>query len=203
MSRQPPTIIESHTSSVLALNIESISLNDEQFAQLCRDNRDLRLELTAKGELIIMPPTGSKTGLRSAKILQRLANWTDNDGSGLAFDSSTGFTLPDGSKRSPDASWLRRERWNALSKREQDGFAPIAPDFVIELWSPSDSWNLLQQKMLDYLNNGVRLAWLIAPEERRVYIYRPDQPVEILENPSTVSADPLLPGFDLNLQEIY
>lgn len=202
MSHQPPTI-ESHTSSVLALNIDSIGLNDEQFAQLCRDNRDLRLELTSKGELIIMPPTGSRTGFRSAKIIQRLANWAEDDRHGLAFDSSTGFTLPDGSKRSPDASWVRRERWDALTKKEQDGFAPIAPDFVIELWSPSDSWNLLQQKMLDYLNNGVRLAWLIDPEQRRVYIYRPDHSVELLENPSTVSADPLLPEFKLDLPEIY
>ncbi|MGI9167046.1 MAG: Uma2 family endonuclease [Pyrinomonadaceae bacterium] len=202
MSHLPPTI-ESHATSVLALNIESISLNDDQFAQLCLDNRDLRLELTSKGELIIMPPTGSKTGLRSAIIIQRLANWAERNRRGLAFDSSTGFTLPDGSKRSPDASWVRRERWDALSKEQQDGFAPIAPDFLIELLSPSDSWNLLQQKMLDYLDNGVRLAWLIDPEQRRVYIYRPDQPVEILENPATVSADSLLPGFDLDLQEIY
>jgi len=202
MAHQPPTI-ESHTSSALALNIDSIGLNDEQFAQLCRDNRDLRLELTSKGELIIMPPTGSMTGLRSAKILQRLANWADEVGSGLAFDSSTGFTLPDGSKRSPDASWIRRERWNALSKKEQDGFAPLAPDFVIELWSPSDSWTLLQQKLLDYLNNGVRLAWLIDPEQRCVYIYRPDHSIELLENPSTVSAYPLLPGFEVDLREIY
>ena len=202
MSHQPPTI-ESHTSSVLALNIDSIGLNDEQFAQLCRDNRDLRLELTSKGELIIMPPTGSRTGFRSAKIIQRLANWAEDDRHGLAFDSSTGFTLPDGSKRSPDASWIRSERWDALTKKEQDGFAPIAPDFVIELWSPSDSWNLLQQKMLDYMDNGVCLAWLIDPEQRRVYIYRPDHSVELLENPSTVSADPLLPEFKLDLPEIY
>ena len=202
MSHQPPTI-ESHTASVLALNIDSIGLNDEQFAQLCRDNRDLRLELTSKGELIIMPPTGSRTGFRSAKIIQRLANWAEDDRHGLAFDSSTGFTLPDGSKRSPDASWVRRERWDALTKKEQDGFAPIAPDFVIELWSPSDSWNLLQQKMLDYMDNGVCLAWLIDPEQRRVYIYRPDHSVELLENPSTVSADPLLPEFKLDLPEIY
>jgi Uma2 family endonuclease len=202
MSNQPPTI-EPHSPSVLSLNIESIKLNDEQFAQLCRDNRDLRLELTSKGELIIMPPTGSRTGLRSAKIIHRLTDWSERDSSGLTFDSSTGFTLPDGSKRSPDASWVRRERWDALTNKEQDGFAPIAPDFVIELWSPSDSWTLLQQKMRDYLDNGVRLAWLIDPEQRRVHIYRPDQPVEMLENPSSVSADPLLPGFVLDLQDIF
>ena len=150
-----------------------------------------------------MPPTGSKTGLRSAKIIQQLSNWSDRDRSGLAFDSSTGFTLPDGSKRSPDASWVHRERWDALTKKEQDGFAPIAPDFVIELWSLSDSWNLLQQKMSDYLDNGVRLAWLIDPEQRRVHIHRQDQPVEILENPSSVSADLPLRGFVLDLQDIF
>lgn len=202
MSHQPPQI-ETQNQSVLSLKVGSIGLSDQQFAQLCRDNRDLRLELTSKGELIIMPPTGSRTGLRSAKIIQQLANWSDRDGTGVAFDSSTGFTLPDGSKRSPDASWVLRERWDALNKEKQDGFAPIAPDFVIELLSPSDSWSLLQQKMLDYLDNGVHLAWLIDPEQKRVYIYRADQPVDILENPSALSADPLLPGFCLDLQEIY
>ena len=202
MSHQPPQV-ETHSLAVLSLNVESIELNDQKFAQLCRDNRDLRLELTSKGELIIMPPTGSKTGLRNAKIIHRLTDWSERDGTGVTFDSSTGFTLADGSKRSPDAAWVRRDRWEALTRKEQEGFAPIAPDFIIELWSSSDSWNLLQQKMLDYLNNGVRLGWLVDPEQRRVLIYRPDQPVETLENPSIVSADALLPGFSLNLQEIY
>jgi Uma2 family endonuclease len=202
MSHQPPTL-ESTEPSILALNIGALGLSDEQFAQLCRDNCDLRLELTSKGELIIMPPTGSRTGFRNAKIIHRLTDWSERDSSGITFDSSTGFTLPDGSKRSPDASWVLRKRWDALTKKEQDGFAPIAPDFVIELWSPSDSWNLLQQKMSDYLDNGVRLAWLIDPEQRRVCVYQPDQPVEILENPSILSADPLLPGFVLDLQDIF
>jgi Uma2 family endonuclease len=111
--------------------------------------------------------------------------------------------LPDGSKRSPDASWILRERWAALNKEQQDGFAPVAPDFVIELLSPSESLNMLQQKMLDYLENGVRLAWLIDPEQKRVYVYQEDHTVKILESPSTISAEPLLPGFHLNLQKIY
>lgn len=195
--------VESQTPSILTINVESVGLTDEQFERLCQDNRDLRIELTSKGELIIMPPTGMKTGWRNGRITQRLGEWAEIDSSGLAFDSSTLFALPDGSKRSPDASWVRRERWEALSEQEQEKFAPLAPDFVIELCSPSDSWSLLEQKMLDYMSNGVRLAWLIDPERKRVYVYCPDQPVEKLENPANISADPLLPSFVFNVHEIW
>ncbi len=146
MSHRPPTI-ESHATSVLALNIESISLNDDQFAQLCLDNRDLRLELTSKGELIIMPPTGSKTGQRNFSLTTQLGGWVRKDVSGVAFDSSTGFTLPDGAIVSPDASCMSRERWEALAEKEQEGFAPLCPDFVIELRSHSDRLARLQSKM--------------------------------------------------------
>ena len=188
---------------MLVLNVESTGLTDEQFCCLCGDNPELRFELTAQKELIIMPPTVSATGWRDSKLNQRLANWAESDGSGLTFGSSTGFTLPNGAKRSPDAAWLSRERWEALSQEEQNSFAPICPDFVIELRSPSDSLMTLQSKMLEYIENGALLGWLIDPANKRVYVYRPGQPVERLENPATASGDPVLPGFVLSLSEIW
>jgi len=180
-----------------------MGLTDEQFEKLCQDNPDLRIELTSKGELIIMPPTGMKTGWRNSNITGRLLEWTEKDGSGLSFDSSTLFTLPDGSKRSPDASWIRREKVEKLSQEEQAGFAAIVPDFVIELRSPSDRLPVLEEKMLDYMRNGVGLAWLIDPARKQVYIYRPNQPVETLDNPETISAQPELAGFSFNVREIW
>ncbi len=197
------SIVEPPSSSMFMLNVSSLDLTDEQFEQICRDNRELRIELTSEGDLIIMPPCGSRTGLRNSKINQRLANWAELDGTGVAFDSSTGFTLPDGSKRSPDASWIQLERWEALTSKEQEGFAPIVPDFVIELCSPSDSWRLLEQKMGHYISNGVRLGWLIDPENKRACVYRIDHSVELLENPSTLAGDPVLPGFVFNVKEIW
>jgi len=197
------TTVESSVPPVLALNVQSVRLTDEQFEKLCWDNPDLRIELTSRGELIVMPPTGLETGWRNSILTHRLTEWAQRDGSGLAFDSSTLFTLPDGSKRSPDASWIRRERVQQLSKKERKGFALIAPDFVIELRSPSDRWSVLEEKMLDYIVNGVRLAWLIDPEAMRVFVYRPTQAVEALDNPTTILAEPELPGFALNVQEIW
>lgn len=185
------------------VNFSSLRLTVAQFEQLCRDNRDLRLELTFEGELIVMPPAGSKTGLRNARLNQRLANWADIDGTGACFDSSTGFTLPNGAKYSPDSAWIRRDRWDALTEEEQEGFAPICPDFVIELRSPSDSLSRLQNKMQEYIENGAHLAWLIDPFERQAYIYRPDHDVGVLTDPETVSGDPLLPGFRLQLAELW
>ena len=188
---------------VLVLDVCAVGLTDEQFFRLCQDNRDLRFELTAQEELIIMPPTGSETGWRSARITVRLGVWAERDGSGLVFDSSTGFTLPDGSKRSPDAAWIRLERWEALTATERQRFAPICPDFVLELRSPTDDLATAQAKMLEYLGNGARLGWLLDPQAKRVYMFRPGQPAEVLENPGTVSGDPVLSGFVLNLRDIW
>jgi len=202
MSHHPRTV-EPSDPAFLTLNMQSVRLTDEQFEKLCRDNPDLRIELTSRGELIVMPPTGMKTGWRNSMLTRRLAEWTEKDGSGLSFDSSTLFTLPDGSKRSPDCSWIQRDRIQKLSKKEQEGFALIAPDFVIELRSPTDRWVLLEEKMLDYLHNGVRLALLIDPMAKRVFIYRPEQPVQILDNPREVSCEPELRGFILDVQEIW
>jgi len=188
---------------LFTVNFKSIRLTAAQFEQLCSDNRDLRLELTAEGELIVMPPAGSKTGLRNARLNQRLANWADTDATGVCFDSSTGFTLPNGAKYSPDSAWIKRQRWDALTNKEQEGFAPLCPDFVVELRSHSDSVSRLQNKMQEYIENGALLAWLIDPLKRRLYIYRPDHDVEVLMDPETVSGDPLLRGFRLQLAELW
>jgi Uma2 family endonuclease len=198
-----PTTVESSVLPLLALNVQSVRLTDEQFEKLCWDNPDLRIELTSRGELLVMPPTSLKTGWRNSILTRRLAEWTERDGSGLSFDSSTLFTLLDESKRSPDASWISRERVEKLSREEQDRFAMIVPDFVIELRSPSDRWSMLEEKMLDYMVNGVRLALLIDPMANRVFIYRPDKPLETVDNPQSISCEPELPGFTLNVQEIW
>jgi Uma2 family endonuclease len=172
---------------------------DEEFAELCRVNRDLRLERTADGDLIIMPPTGGETGRRNLELALRLGEWAKREGSGVAFDSSTGFRLPNGAHRSPDASWIVSERWNALSQEAREGFPPLCPDFVVELRSPTDPLAHLQAKMQEFVDNGARLGWLIDPFERRVHVYRPEtEPVE-LDEPETIAGEPVLPGFALDL----
>jgi Uma2 family endonuclease len=185
------------------LNVQETKLTEEQFVRLCQENPDLRLELTARGELVIMPPTGLESGRRNIRIARRLDTWTEMDGTGIAFDSSTLFTLPNGAKRSPDASWVRRERWDALPAQERAGFGLLCPDFVVELRSPTDRLRDLQEKMQEYLDNGAHLGWLIDPAEKRVYVYRPGQPVEELEDPPSVSGDPVLPGFVLHVRELW
>ena len=179
------------------------TVTPEQFERLCRKYSELRLELTSTGELVVMPGTGSKTGMRNADLTYQLTAWTKNDGSGVCFDSSAGFTLPNNACRSPDAAWVRREKWNSLSERQQKGFAPICPDFVAELRSESDRLTSLQSKMLEYIGNGASLGWLIDPLKRRVYVYKPDEELVILENPEIVSGDPLLPGFKLKMDELW
>ncbi len=179
-----------------------LELTDEQFFQLAGLNRELRLELTAEGELIVMPPTGGETGRRNIRIASRLDLWSEQDGTGIAFDSSTGYVLPNGAKRSPDASWVERARLAALTAEQRRKFLPLCPDFVVELRSPTDRLRDVQAKMEEYLDNGARLGWLLDPEERRVYVYRPGAPVERLDAPQTLSGDPVLPGFTLDLREI-
>ena len=200
---QPTVAIDRDTLRTLTLNLQSIDLTDEQFCRLCRDNPDFRFELTAQRELVIMAPTGSKTGWRNSRLNQRLANWAERDGTGLCFDSSAGFSLPSGAKRSPDASWVKRERWDALTEAQQEGFAPLCPDFVVELRSPEDRLPVLQEKMREYLESGAQLGWLIDPMERQVYVYRLGKQAECLRDPPTVAFDPLLSGFPLALSEIW
>lgn len=188
--------------TALILNLSpAIELTDEQFFQLCQNNRDLRLERTAEGELIIMPPTGWKSGNQNSKLTSRLENWTEADGTGLAFDSSTGFKLPNGANRSPDASWVTKERLEALNP-DPTRFLPMAADFVVELRSATDSLKTTQQKMQEYLENGVRLGWLIDPQNQRVEIYRQGRDVEVLQSPTSLSGEDVLPGFVLDLAQI-
>jgi Uma2 family endonuclease len=175
----------------------------EQFERLCQEYSELRLELTSTGELIVMPGTGFNTGVRNANLTLQLGLWATKDGSGVCCDSSTIFALPNGARRSPDASWVKHAKSHNLSERQQEGFAPICPDFVVELRSPSDSLPTLHRKMLEYIANGALLGWLIDPFKRRVCIYTPDQELVILENPKVVCGDPLLSGFKLKMDELW
>jgi Uma2 family endonuclease len=175
----------------------------EQFEQLCAEYDDLRLELTSTGELIVMPGTSLRTGRRNSHLTRHLDIWAENDGSGVCFDSSTIFALPNGARRSPDASWVSCEKWDRLSERQKDSFAPICPDFVVELRSASDRLPPLLKKMSEYMANGASLGWLIDQHKQKVYVYWPDDEVIILDNPETISGDPLLPGFNLNLAKLW
>jgi Uma2 family endonuclease len=182
----------------------ALQVTPEQFEVLAIANQDLQLERTAQGELIVNPPTGGESGKRNLKISVQFGNWVEeNEELGEGFDSSTGFTLPDGAIRSPDASWVSRERWESLTPEQKKGFVPLCPDFVIELRSESDSLATLQAKMREYLDNGTRLGWLIDPRNRRVEIYRPATEVEGLVNPIELSGEEVLPGFILNLKRVW
>ncbi|MEH2123528.1 Uma2 family endonuclease [Nostoc sp.] len=179
-----------------------IDLTDEQFFQMCQKNSNYRFERTASGEILIMPPTGSETGNRNFDMVVELGIWNKQTKLGKGFDSSTGFTLPNGAERSPDVSWVKIERWNALTPEQQEKFAPICPDFVVELRSRIDFLKELQEKMQEYIENGTQLGWLIDRKNKRVEIYRPGKDVEILDNPASLSGENILPGFVLDLQQI-
>jgi len=180
-----------------------LELTDEQLYQFSQINRDLRIERNAQGELVIMPPTGGETGKRNAELTIQLGLWAKRDGTGSTFDSSTGFRLPNAAVRSPDASWISQSRLDRLTAEERKTFIPLCPDFVVELRSATDSLRVLQEKMREYLDNGAQLGWLIDTDRRRVYLYRPSQPVEELSQPATLQGGPLLPGFVLDLKEIW
>ena len=181
----------------------TLSLDDEQLLALCEQNRELRIERSAEGNLEMMSPAGGKTADRNAELIMQLRLWARETGTGRAFDSSGGFLLPNGAMRSPDASWVRISRLRELSRQDQERFLPLCPEFVAELRSPSDSLQALQAKMVEYLANGCRLAWLIDPSTRRAHVYRPESTVEVLEEPTTLPGDPELPGFRLQLAEIW
>jgi Uma2 family endonuclease len=178
-------------------------VSDEEFAELCRLNPELQFERTSEGELVIMAPTGGKTGRRNAKLMMAFGLWAERDGTGQSFDSSTLFSLPNSARRSPDLSWVRNKRWNALTAQEQDEFPPLCPDFVVELRSRTDRLTTQQEKMEEYIANGAQLGWLIDPLERKVHIYRADAGTEILDDPQTVSGEPLLKGFVLDVQSLW
>jgi len=178
-------------------------ITPEQFEELCRKYDELRLELTSSGELIIMPPAGAQTGSSNSNLTYQLEAWSEENSSGVCFDSSAGFTLPNGAIRSPDAAWILRERWDSLTKQQKGSFAPICPDFVVEIRSPSDNLTQLYLKMFEYLENGTALGWLIDPLRRKVYVYMPNKETVVLDNPASVSGDPLLPGFKLHLARLW
>ncbi|MDJ1169968.1 Uma2 family endonuclease [Roseofilum sp. BLCC_M154] len=182
---------------------EQLQVTPEQFAQIAIANRDLRLEQTATGELIVMPPTGGNTGKRNARFTARFIVWNDETQLGEVFDSSTAFRLPNGAARSPDVSWVQRERWEALTPEQQETFPPLCPDFVLELRSKTDSLKQLQAKMQEYLDNGASLGWLIDIQGQTVEIYRPGEDVEKRIQPHTLDGETLLPGFTLSLGHLW
>jgi len=193
-----------HPGAPVVLDLRPIiDLTDEQFYELCRTNHELRFERTAEGEILIMPPTGSRTGQRNFTLTTLFGIWVRQDGTGIGFDSSTAFKLPNGATRSPDASWIKRERWDALNAEEKEKFSPICPDFVIELRSSTDSLAELQAKMREYIVNGVRLGWLLDPKEQTAYVYRPGAEVEVIIHAQEISGEPELAGFTLNLLDIW
>ena len=186
----------------IVINLGSRAFSEEDYWQFCAAHKELRIEMTKEGHMIIMMPVGSEGSHYNFNLTTRFGRWAEDDGSGIGFDSSGGFRLPNKAKRSPDVSWVKRERWEALSPKERKRFAPLCPDFVVELRSESDRLTKLQDKMQEYLDNGAQLGWLIDPIEKKVHVYRPGAPIEILDHPAEVSGEPLLSGFTLKLAGI-
>jgi Uma2 family endonuclease len=201
---QTPTSPENQTRTLNLPSSMGLYVTQEQFVALSAVNRDVKLEKTAQGELIVNPPTGWETGERNRSLTGQLDRWyEENEDLGKAFDSSTGFILPNGATPSPDASWVSQKRWDALTSEQKGTFANICPDFVVELRSSSDRIESLQGKMREYIDNGARLGWLLDPQQRRVEIYRPGLAVELLENPESLSGEEVLLGFVLNLRRVW
>ncbi|WP_041764543.1 Uma2 family endonuclease [[Leptolyngbya] sp. PCC 7376] len=196
-------LIKGETSGWSVVVPRAKPMSRDEFHEFCIANRDLRIERTATGEVIVMPPAFSDTGNRNFNLAMQLGIWAEKDGTGLGFDSSAGFTLPNGATRSPDASWIRTEKWEALTEEEKASFAPICPNFVIELRSKSDTLKSLKEKMVEYIDNGVSLGWLIDRKNRSVYIYRPNQEPQILKNQEVLSGEPELKGFQLPMTKIW
>ena len=191
-------------SQPLVLHVRpALELSEDEFFAFCQQNRDLRIEQTREGDWIIMPPTGFETGSRNSEISRQLANWAKQDGTGVAVDSSTGFVLPNGAKRSPDAAWVRRDRLATVTPDQKKKFLPLAPDFAVELRLPSDGLPPIQDKLEEYIENGTRLGWLIDTQQRQVSVYRPGSPPEVRDAPATLAGDPELPGFTLGLTPVW
>ena len=178
-------------------------LTQDEYYEFCASNPDLRAELTAEGEIVIMPPTGGETSLRNNELARQLGNWARRDGRGRAFDSNIEYMLPDGSALSPDASWVDRERWASLTREQKRKFPPLVPDFVVELTSPSDRLPRVRKKMESWIANGVKLAWLIDADRRTAYIYRPRREPEKLNAPPKLKGESPVAGFVLDLAEIW
>ncbi len=187
-----------------AINIATFTkhISDRQLAQLCADNPETRFETNSEGKLIIMSPTGSESGRKNSKLLIRIGIWNEREKLGELFDSSTGFKFSNGATRSPDVSWIEISRWQAIPQDQQRKFAPIDPDFVVELASPTDDIDSLQNKMREYMSCGVRLGWLICPDQKQVEIYRQGKETEVLDNPSELSGENIMPGLSVDLTGI-
>ena len=201
-----PKVIPERTKSVrlhFEFENEPNKMTPDEFWEFCRQNHKLRAELTKEGEVIIMLPTGFETSDKNSEINLQLRLWAKKDKTGIATESNAGFILPNGATRSPDAAWTKKERLEKFTAKERQKFLPLCPDFVIELRSASDTLKDLQEKMEEYIENGARLGWLIDPRNKRIYVYRPNAEIEILENPETVSGEGILKGFELDLKEIW
>ena len=185
------------------LTLRALKLDNQTFEKIVKANPEWNFEQTAAGELVVVPPTGGTSGKKNSNLTYQLEAWNLANNTGEAFDSNTLFILPNGAKRMPDASWVQRDRWDALTPQQQDGYVPLCPDFVVELRSPTDTLSDLQAKMQEYIDNGARLGWLINPQDRQVEIYRPLQETEVLRSPTNLSGEGVLPGFVLSLQRIF
>lgn len=200
---RPATQLEPEEELVLHFGQTLQQMSDDEFFDFCARHESIRLERSAQGDLIVMPPTGGETGRSNFRLNIHFGNWVLADGTGEGFDSSTEFKLPNGAFRSPDVAWVRRERWDALSPEQRRKFPPLCPDFVVELRSDSDRLRMLQEKLEEYIANGAQLGWLIDPLQRKVWIYRPNAEPVCLDNPASVSGEPELPGYFLPLAEIW
>jgi len=189
----------------ITINLKTFTdrISDRDFEKLCANNPEVKFEITKEGKLMVMSPTGSESGRKNGRLFGQVWNWNEQTQLGIVFDSSTGFKLSNGATRSPDVSWIELSRWNSLTAKQQRGFAPIDPDFVIELMSPTDDLDELQQKMTEYMSCGVKLGWLINPDDKQVEIYRVGQNKEVLNNPQSLSGEKLMPNLIVNLSEIF
>lgn len=194
LERTMPVVIKLHPAT---------QMSDDQFFEFCQMNSEHQFERTAEGELVIMSPTGSESGERNFNLTVQFGIWVQKNGTGVGFDSSTGFTLPNGAVRSPDVAWIQKSRWEEIPLQQRKKFAPLCPDFVVELRSETDDLTMLQDKMQEYINNGAALGWLIDPIEKQVYVYRPEQPMQQLNDPVTLSGEAILPDFVLELDQIW
>jgi len=188
---------------VVKMPVSVVDMSDDQFFYFCQVNRELQIERTAEGDILIMAPEGSGSGQRDAEATVQLGTWAKRNGTGVVFGSSAGFTLPNRAVRSPDAAWVLKSRLKRFSKEEREKFLPLCPDFVIEIMSPTDRLADLKNKMVEYIENGARLGWLVNPESRQVFVYRPGKALDVLDHPGSVSGDPELPGFVLDLNGIW
>ena len=197
-------VIARSESPVFLVHLQPvINMSDDEFFDFCQLNRELRIERTAGGDLLIMPPVGGETSARNNELGWQLTRWAKKDGSGVVFDSSCGFVLPNGATRSPDAAWIEQSKLAELTPAQKKKFIQLCPDFVIELRSPSDSLKDVKEKLEEYVSQGARLGWLFDPVNRRVYVYRPKSTVETIDNPASLSGDPVLKGFVLDLQPVW